>query len=132
MNKVFLIGNLTKDPELKTTPNGNSVCTFSMAVQRGFGEKKQTDFLNIVTWRGLADICAKYLRKGKQVAVVGSIATRSYEAADGGKRYVTEIIADDTQFLGSKQSGENANESNEENEDEIMLYSADDDEELPF
>lgn len=128
MNKVFLIGNLTKDPELKTTPNGNSVCTFTLATQRGFGDNKQTDFLNIVTWRGLAENCAKFLSKGKQAAVAGSIATRSYEAQDGSKRYVTEIIADDVQFLGSKQSGKATDENTES--DEITLYSAED--ELPF
>ena len=108
MNKSFLIGNLTKDPELKTTPNGISVCTFTVAVQRTFGEDKQADFIPVVTWRGLADNCGKYLAKGRPVAVSGSIQTRSYTNSNGEKRYTTEIVADDVQFLGKGDKSENS------------------------
>jgi len=96
MNKVFIVGRLTKDPEHKTTPNGISVATFTVAVTRRMN-REETDFLNVVTWRGLADNCGKYLVKGQQVAVVGEIRTRSYDAKDGTKRYVTEIQADDVE-----------------------------------
>ena len=103
MNKCFLIGNLTRDPELRTTSgSGLSVCSFTIAVTRRFANQngeREADFIPVVTWRATADNCAKYLRKGSQVAVVGSIQTRSYEGNDGQKRYVTEVQADEVQFL---------------------------------
>ncbi len=98
MNKCFIVGRLTKAPEAKTTPNGVSVTTFGVAVNRRMN-REETDFLNIVTWRGLADNCAKYLVQGQRVAIVGEIRTRTYDAKDGTKRYVTEIQADDVEFL---------------------------------
>lgn len=101
MNKTFLIGNLTRDPELTQTPNGVSVCKMSIAVNRNFTNangERDTDFFNVVAWRGLADNCAKYLSKGKKIAVVGQIQNRSYEK-DGEKKYVTEIMADEIEFL---------------------------------
>lgn len=98
MNKVFIIGRLTKAPEHRTTPNGVSVTTMSVAVTRRMN-REQADFFNVIAWRGLADNCAKYLVKGQQVAVAGELSTRSYEANDGSKRYVTEIQADDIEFL---------------------------------
>lgn len=98
MNKVFIIGRLTKEPELRTTPNGVNVATMSVAVTRRMN-REQTDFFNVIAWRGLADNCAKYLVKGQQVAVAGELRTRSYEANDGSKRYVTEIQAEDIEFL---------------------------------
>ena len=103
MNKAILTGRLTKDPEHKTTPNDLSVTTFTIAVDRTHkqGETK-TDFLNIVTWRTLADNCAKFLQKGSKVGVVGQIQTRNYEDKQGVKRYVTEIIADEVEFLSPK------------------------------
>lgn len=108
MNKAFLIGNLTKDPELRTTSSGISVCTFSIAVNRKFANAqgvREADFFNVVAWRGTADNCAKFLSKGKKVSIVGTIQNRSYDAQDGTKRYVTEIIADDVEFLSSASSG---------------------------
>ena len=107
MNKVFLIGNLTRDPELRTTSNGIAVCTFTLAVSRRFKNangSNDTDFLNVVVWRAQADSCAKYLKKGSKAAVSGSIQTRSYEV-EGQKRYATDIVADEVQFL-STRSGE--------------------------
>jgi len=100
MNQAHLIGRLTRDPEHRQTPNGVSVCTFSIAVTRKFN-RDEADFLNIVTWRGLADNCGKYLTKGQQVGVSGRIQSRSYDGNDGKKRYVTEIVADEVQFLSS-------------------------------
>lgn len=108
MNKVFIIGNLTKDPELTQTTNGTSVCRFTVAVSRKYTNaegNRETDFLNVVAWRNLADICGKYLRKGSKTAISGNIQTRSYDAADGTKRYVTEIMAEDVEFVGAKMSG---------------------------
>jgi len=105
MNKVFLIGNLTRDPELSTTQSGLSMCRFSLAVTRRFATadgNRETDFINIVTWRTTADNCSKYLKKGSKAAVCGSVQTRSYDGNDGTKRYVTEVVADEVQFLSSK------------------------------
>ena len=103
MNKCVLIGNLTKDPELRTIAStGNSVCNFTIAVSRRFENQKgerDVDFIPIVVWKVQAENCAKYLRKGSQVAVSGSIQTRTYEAQDKTRRYVTEILADEVKFL---------------------------------
>lgn len=98
MNKAFLIGRLTNAPEQRQTPSGVSVCTFGIAVNRRMN-REMTDYFNIVAWRGLAETCAKYLVKGQQVAVVGEIQTRSYDDKNGVKRYVTEIVAEDIEFL---------------------------------
>lgn len=105
MNKVILIGNLTKDPELTTTTSGISVCRFSLAVSRKFTNsegERETDFINVVVWRNLADNCHKFLRKGSKAAVVGNIQTRSYDAQDGSKRYVTEVVAEEVEFVGAR------------------------------
>lgn len=99
MNKVILIGNLAKAPELSTTPNGISVCQFSLAVSRKFKDDNAVDFFNVVAWRGLAENCNKFLSKGKKAAVIGSLQTRSYDDKNGNKRYITEIVADDVEFL---------------------------------
>jgi len=101
MNKVWLIGNLTKDPELSTTGSGISVCKFTLAVTRRFSQQ-ETDFFNIIVWRGPAENCFKFLKKGGKAAVNGSIQNRSYDDSNGNKRYVTEIIADEVQFLSTK------------------------------
>lgn len=105
MNKAILIGNLARDPELSSTSTGIKKCSFTVAVSRNYSSSdgtRQSDFLPVVVWRNHAENCAKYLHKGSKVAVSGSIQTRSYEASDGTKRYVTEIVADDVQFLNSK------------------------------
>ena len=105
MNKVILIGNLTRDPELSTTNNGVSVCRFSIAVQRRFASNEggnQADFFNIVVWRGQAENCHKFLKKGSKCAVVGRLQNSSYEAQDGTKRYTTDIVAEEVEFLGTR------------------------------
>lgn len=109
MNRVVIIGNLTRDPETATTSGGIQKCSFTVAVQRRFAGtngEKQTDFIPVVAWRQLAELCGRYLAKGRKVGVEGSIQTRSYDAQDGTKRYVTEIIADGVEFLGSREGGE--------------------------
>jgi len=109
MNKVILIGNLTRDPELTTTSGGISLCKFSIAVGRkheNANGERETDFFNVIAWRGLAENCAKWLMKGKKAAVVGSVQNRSYEAQDGSKRYITEIMADEVEFLSPNQKND--------------------------
>lgn len=108
MNKAILIGNLTRDPESRTTPSGAVVTTFTLAVNRRFANAqgvREADFINIVTWRQTAELCARYLAKGRKVCVVGQIQSRSYDAQDGTKRYVTEVVADEVEFLGSREDG---------------------------
>ena len=101
MNKVILIGNLTRDPELTETPNGVAVCRLGIAVSRDYASAdgtRETDFFNITVWRG-AENCGKYLKKGNNVAVIGRLQTRSYEDKDGIKRNVTDIVANEVEFL---------------------------------
>ena len=108
MNKCIFIGNLTRDPEHQTTGSGVSFCRFSIAVNRSYTNssgEREADFINIVTWRGLADNCAKYLSKGRKVCVVGSLQTRSYDDKDANKRYATEIVAEDVEFINAGGSG---------------------------
>ena len=100
LNVVVLSGRLTADPELRTTPNGISVCSFSIAVERRFksGEERQSDFINIVTWRSSAEFVSKYFKKGQMIAIRGSIQTRRYQDKDGNNRTAFEVVADDVQF----------------------------------
>lgn len=115
MNKVILIGNLTRNPETTRVSNGADVCKFSLAVPRKFlnseGEK-ETDYINIIAWRTLAENCAKYLTKGSKCCVIGRMQTRSYDAQDGSRRYITEVIADEVEFLATKKIDENAENEN--------------------
>lgn len=127
MNKVILIGNLSKDPELTTTTNGISVARFSVAVQRKYSNEqgqKEADFINCVAWRTTAENLQKYCKKGDKVAVVGRIETRTYEAQDGTKRYVTEVVADEVEFVNTKKAEETAPQPD--------LQPVDDDQTLPF
>lgn len=106
INRITVIGRLTKDPELRHTNNDVAVTTFTVAVERNFANgrgEKETDFIPVVTWRGLAEICEKYLSKGRLVGVEGTLQIRSYEAKDGSKRSIAEIIADNVQFLEKKE-----------------------------
>ena len=112
MNKVFLIGRLTRDPELRYTGNNTAVASFSIAVNRNFTNQsgeREADFINIVVWRKQAENVKNYLTQGSQVAIDGRIQTRSYNDADGKKRYVTEVVADNVEFLGSKGSNSQGN-----------------------
>lgn len=106
MNKVILIGNLTKDPELRYTPNGVAVCTFTLAVNRRVNGENQADFIGIVAWQKTADLCATYLRKGRQAAIEGRLQTRSYDNKEGKKVYVTEVVAENVQFIGGRTGDE--------------------------
>ncbi|MBQ2718365.1 MAG: single-stranded DNA-binding protein [Clostridia bacterium] len=109
MNKVYLIGNLTRDPELAETNSGIKVCRFGIAVNRNYSSSdgtRETDFFNITVWRAQAENCERYLRKGSKVAIVGSLQNRSYEDKDGNKRTVTDIVASEVEFLSTKNPGE--------------------------
>lgn len=109
LNKALIIGRLTRDPEVRVIGNGTHVASFTVAVERTFKNKdgeKESDFIPVVAWRKTAELCAQYTKKGSMVAICGRIQTRTYDAADGSKRYVTEIVTDEIQFLGSK--GENS------------------------
>ena len=114
MNKVILIGRLTRDPELRTIASGNATTSFTIAVNRNFTNQngeREADFINCVAWRKQAENVAKYCTKGSQVAVEGRIQTRNYDAQDGTKRYVTELIADNVTFLSSRAGGSQIPES---------------------
>ena len=104
MNKAILMGRLTRDPEMRTTPQGTSVCSFSIAVNRRFAKEGQqnADFINCVAWRQQAEFICKYFTKGSMIAVVGSIQTRTWDSQDGKKQYATEVVVDEAHFTGSK------------------------------
>ena len=130
MNKWIGIGRIVRDPELNTTQSGISVCRFTIAINRPYKDdsgNSQADFLGITCWRALADNCHKYLVKGSQCAVVGSIQTRTYEK-DGEKKYITEIIADNVEFLSPSQKAAEKKADKIEDLEEIEMTDAD----LPF
>lgn len=140
MNKVFLIGNLTRDPELTETSGGVSICRFAIAVNRNYsgsdGERK-TDFFNVTAWRGLGETVSRYAKKGNKVAVSGTIELRNYEDSQGVKRTSVDIIAQDVEFLSPRNSdgGEGevpqSNASNRSSR-KPTLQSFDDDGDIPF
>ena len=140
LNKVVLIGRLTRDPETRVLSSGSSVSTFTLAVDRTFKSRdgeRGTDFIPIVAWGKTADLCGQYLSKGRQTAVAGRIQTRSYDANDGSKRYVTEVVAEEVTFLGSKNDGmsrNNNNFSSPDNEFGVPMdgFSEMDDDDMPF
>lgn len=110
MNKLTIIGNLTKDPELRTTASGINVCNMTVAVnRRRAGNDPETDFFGVSVWRGLGESCAKYLRKGAKVCVIGAVGVRTYQTNSGETRAVMEVNADDVEFLSGK------NENRQEN-----------------
>lgn len=116
MNKAILMGRLVRDPELRSTASGVSVCTFTIAVDRRFRNangERQADFIPIVAWRQQADFVNKYFRKGSQILVCGSIQRRSWEDNEGRKRYETEVIADEVEFAEGRRSDSQADSSYE-------------------
>lgn len=121
MNKVVLIGRLTRDPELRYTGSNTPVATFSLAVDRGFSNQqgeREADFINIVVWNKQAENVKNFLTKGSQVGIDGRIQTRTYDDQNGQKRYVTEVVANNVEFLGSKNSSNtNTKGSSSKNEE---------------
>ena len=139
LNRVFLIGRLATDVDLKTTGSGITVCQFRLAVRRRFARQQgvhEADFIPVVAWRKTAEICAKLLKKGDRVGISGSMQTRNYDAQDGSKRYVTEVVADEVEFLSNKDAS-NVQESlaataPPQASADAAGFSELDDEDLPF
>lgn len=104
INRIVCVGRLTKSPDLRSTPQGNAVATFTIAVDRSFGKDKETDFIPVVVWKSLAENCAKNLDKGKLVAVDGRLQIRTFEDSKGEKKTIAEIVANDVQFLSPKSA----------------------------
>lgn len=137
MNKVFLIGNLTRDPELTETTSGVALCRFAIAVNRNYGSadgERKTDFFNIVAWRGLGETVARYAKKGNKVAVSGSIELRNYEDSQGVKRTGVDIVAQDVEFLTPKGNGDGFAEAPApaQGGKRASLQAFDDDSDIPF
>ncbi len=140
MNKVFLIGNLTRDPETRETPSGVTMCRFAIAVQRPYSSQdgeRQTDFFECTAWRGLGETIARYTKKGNKVAVSGSIQLRNYEDNQGAKRTAVDIIVQDCEFLTPKSSGENFDDIADAPrasapKKKPTLQAMDDDSDIPF
>ena len=109
LNSVIIMGRLTADPELRTTPSGLSVTSFTVAVDRNYksGDERQTDFISVVAWRGTADFVTRFFKKGQMIAVQGSLQVRNYEDKNGNKRTAYEVVADNVSFCGSKNEGGN-------------------------
>lgn len=142
-NLVVLTGRLTADPELKTTPNGVSVTTFSIAVERRYkqGEERQSDFINIVAWRNSAEFICKYFKKGSMIGIEGAIQTRKYQDKNGNNRTAFEVVANNIQFVESKRpEGNNEGNSIPDSENDALSQFAEhlagfemaDDEDTPF
>lgn len=133
MNKVYLIGNLTRDPEMRATQGGIEVCNFAIAVNRrkDANGNQQTDFFNIVAWRQLAQLCGKFLMKGKKVAVIGSIQQRNFTDKDGIKRTAYDIVADEVEFLTPMGEAPKS-EAVPQEAPKSASFEVVDDEELPF
>lgn len=104
MNKITLIGNLTANPETRTTTSGKTVCSFNLAVNRKKTSEPQTDFFRINAWNGLGDVCARCLTKGKKVAVIGELQARVYEDKQGKTRLSLDVLADEVEFLSPKET----------------------------
>lgn len=134
MNKFFATGNLTRDPELRTTQAGHSVCSFGLAVnrRRKVEGQPEVDFFNVTAWRGLAESCAQYLTKGRKVCVVGAAQIRTYTGRDGTEKTVVDIEADDVEFLPSGQGAGTAAQGEHSNASPSQFIPMPDDEEMPF
>lgn len=139
MNKVILMGRLTKDPEVRYTQTNNTlVASFSLAVNKRFikqGEERQADFINIVAWSKTGEFCSKYFKKGQQVGVIGRIQTRNWEDDNKVKHYITEVIAEEVYFADSKKEqydSTNENTFSNESTSDKSDFSTTSDDELPF
>ena len=106
INKAILMGRLTRDPELRHTGSGTPVCSFTVAIDNGYGDNRSTDFINCVAWNKTAEFVEKYFTKGRMIIVVGRIQTRTWEGQDGKKNYATEVVASEVSFGESKRSAD--------------------------
>ena len=139
MQKLIIIGNLTNDPEIRSTQTGKSVCTFTIAVNRKKVSEPQTDFFRINAWGNLADVCARFLSKGKKVAVIGELQARTYEDKQGKTRLSLDVVADEVEFLSPKdeepkpkKDRENSDGYDRTAEDELSAFSTINSGDLPF
>lgn len=133
MNRLFITGNLVRDPELRTTPQGASVCSFTVAVNRR-GKDQGTDYFNISAWRELGENCVKYLAKGRKVAVIGSVSVRTYQKNDGSYGASMEVHANDVEFLSSRSEDQKPEQRQEQKPKQQTFTDVTKsvDEELPF
>ena len=136
INRVVLVGRITKDPELRKTQSGLSTVSFTVACNRRFsgqGQEQQADFINCVAWRGTAEFITRYFDKGSALCIIGNIQTRSWQDQNGGKRYATEVIADEASFVESKNSGQqNPNAPSFVPQEAPQFEELDPDDDLPF
>lgn len=139
MNKLMIIGNVTRDPEIRTTQSGIPVCTFTVAVNRRQGAQQEADFMKVTAWRQLGELCSKYLAKGRKVAVVGSVAAGAYMGRDGMAKASLEVTADEVEFLSPKDAGQQEEAAYVQEERQAIQdepkqtqYMVVDDDELPF
>ena len=135
MNKVILVGRLTKEPELKYTPSDVAVVSFTIAVDRRYtkpGEERQADFINIVAWRTTAEFVAKYFTKGQMIALSGNLQTRTWTDSEGKNRYITEVIAEEVSFCGGKKESSSDAAKSDTPENNSGFELSENDEDLPF
>lgn len=133
INKVILMGRLTRDPEMRHTNSGTPVTTFSIAIDNGYGDNKRTDFINCVAWNKTAEFVIKYFTKGKMIIIAdGRISTRSWETQDGKRAYATEVIANEVNFGESKTSQQTATQPPMQDDDDDFTPLDEEDDDLPF
>lgn len=133
INKVILMGRLTRDPEMRHTNSGTPVTTFSVAINSGYGEKQRTNFVNCLAWNKTAEFVSKHFTKGKMIIIAdGRISTRSWETQDGKRAYATEVIANEVSFGESKSSQQTATQPPMQDDDDDFTPLDEDDDDLPF
>ena len=132
INKVILMGRLTRDPEMRHTNSGTPVTTFSIAIDNGYGDNKRTDFVNCLAWNKTAEFVTKYFAKGKMIIVIGRIATRSWETQDGKRAYATEVVAKEVSFGETKSSQQTATQQPMQDDDDDFTPLDEEDDDLPF
>lgn len=132
INKVILMGRLTRDPEMRHTNSGTPVTTFSIAIDNGYGDNKRTDFVNCLAWNKTAEFVTKYFTKGKMIVVIGRITTRSWETQDGKRAYATEVVAKEVSFGETKSSPQTAAQPPMQDDDDDFTPLDEEDDDLPF
>lgn len=133
INKVILMGRLTRDPEMRHTNSGTPVTTFSIAIDNGYGDNKRTDFVNCLAWNKTAEFVTKYFAKGKMIVIAdGRISTRSWETQDGKRAYATEVVANEVNFGETKSSQQTATQPPMQDDDDDFTPLDEEDDDLPF
>lgn len=132
INKVILMGRLTRDPEMRHTNSGTPVTTFSIAIDNGYGDNKRTDFVNCLAWNKTAEFVTKYFTKGKMIIVIGRITTRSWETQDGKRAYATEVVANEVNFGETKSSQQTATQPPMQDDDDDFTPLDEEDDDLLF